>query len=53
MVLNHAEKGVTAVYDRYAYDNEKRIALDAWDRQLTGIIEKKDGSTVVPFVKRG
>jgi len=29
-ILNHAEQGVTAVYDRHSYDREKREALDAW-----------------------
>ena len=29
-ILNHMEPGVTAVCDRYAYDQEKRQALEAW-----------------------
>ena len=29
-VLNHAERGVTAVYDRHSYDAEKRYALERW-----------------------
>jgi integrase len=29
-ILNHAEPGVTAVYDRHSYDAEKRAALAAW-----------------------
>jgi len=29
-VLNHFEPGVTGVYDRYAYDDEKRDALGRW-----------------------
>ena len=39
-VLNHAEKGVTAVYDRHSYDSEKRTALETWARTLTVILEK-------------
>lgn len=31
-VLNHLEPGVTGVYDRYAYDEEKRDALGRWAR---------------------
>jgi integrase len=27
-ILNHVERGVTAVYDRHSYDNEKRQALE-------------------------
>jgi len=44
-ILNHAEKGVTAVYDRHSYDAEKRDALDAWGRRLVDIIEKESPST--------
>jgi integrase len=52
-VLNHVEGGsrATRVYDRYAYDREKRIALEAWARSLAAIIERKDSAgNVVPFV---
>jgi integrase len=37
-ILNHAEPGVTAVYDRHSYDAEKRAALDAWGARLEEII---------------
>ena len=37
-VLNHVEPGVTSIYDRYAYDLEKRQALDAWARRLAEIV---------------
>ena len=37
-ILNHAEQGVTRVYDRYSYDKEKRIALDKWARRLEQIL---------------
>ena len=37
-ILNHAEPGVTAVYDRHSYDNEKRAALEAWARRLTLLV---------------
>jgi hypothetical protein len=33
-VLNHAESGVTAVYDRHSYDAEKKDALDKWATKL-------------------
>ena len=35
-ILNHAERGVTAVYDRYSYDAEKRAALNLWARAPLG-----------------
>ena len=42
-ILNHAEGGMTQIYDRYASDPEKRRALDAWaDR-----IERLCGLNVV------
>ena len=38
-VLNHLETGVTGVYDRYAYDDEKRDALSRWARLVVeGIV---------------
>jgi integrase len=38
-VLNHLEPGVTGVYDRYAYDDEKRDALTRWARLVVeGIV---------------
>ena len=36
-VLNHKDTGVTAVYDRYSYLNEKRIALEEWNKRLNEI----------------
>jgi integrase len=36
-LLNHAERGVTAVYDRYSYDREKMEAALAWARRVEEI----------------
>lgn len=33
-ILNHTDKGVTAVYERYEYADEIREALDRWARQV-------------------
>lgn len=51
-VLNHVDRGarMTAVYDRYSYDLEKRVALETWARRLQAILEAKPGA-VVPFVR--
>lgn len=38
-ILNHAEQGVTAVYDRHSYDAEKRDALERWGRRLAELAE--------------
>jgi len=37
-ILNHAERGATATYDRHSYDHEKRQALDAWGTRLSRIV---------------
>jgi integrase len=37
-VLNHAEQGVTKVYDRHSYDAEKRHALNAWAARVEEIV---------------
>jgi len=39
-ILNHAESGVTAIYDRHSYDNEKMEALDAWAKRIENITDK-------------
>jgi len=41
-ILNHVEPGVTSVYDRYTYDDEKRSALERWAQHLTVAILKGD-----------
>ncbi len=52
-VLNHAERDVTAVYDRHGYDAEKRKALETWARTLTAILaNKRQVANVVP-IERG
>jgi hypothetical protein len=38
-ILNHAEAGITAVYDRHSYDQDKAEALTKWERRLLEIIE--------------
>ena len=46
-VLNHAERGVTSINDRYGYDKEKRSVLNAWARRLQEITEATSKSNVV------
>lgn len=50
-VLNHAEGGVTRIYARYSYLNEKRKALNTWARTLAGIIRPTE-SNVIPLESR-
>ncbi len=37
-LLNHVEKDITRVYDRYSCDREKREALDAWALTFPSIL---------------
>jgi integrase len=46
-ILNHAEPGVTAIYDRHSYDREKKQALEAWARKLDKILKDKPADNVV------
>jgi integrase len=51
-ILNHAEQGVTSIYDRSSYDREKRQALDAWARKLETIVASQtERSRIVAFRK--
>ena len=45
-ILNHIEQGVTAVYDRYSYDKEKRNAMMKWDRRLQAILSGETGKII-------
>ena len=56
-VLNHRTvtfSTVTAIYDRYHYDAEKRAALDRWARVLLGTVAGKRGrqTSVLTFTGR-
>ena len=46
-VLNHTDKEVTATYDLYAYDAEKKKALLKWGRRLQTILNGKKSEKVV------
>jgi integrase len=46
-ILNHVESGITAVYDRHSYDQEKRQALDAWGRKVSSIISGEKDDKVI------
>jgi hypothetical protein len=41
-ILNHAEPGVTKVYDRHSYDAEKRQALNAWGARVMELVTARD-----------
>jgi integrase len=37
-ILNHVEQGITRVYDRHSYNDEKREALEKWADALCSIV---------------
>jgi integrase len=39
-ILNHRDRSVTAVYDRYGQDPEKKVALCAWGRRVEEIVRR-------------
>ena len=50
-VLNHrsvTHSTVTAIYDRYRYDKEKRAALEKWAEVLMEIVDVKPAPTTAP-----
>jgi integrase len=51
-VLNHTYgPRVTAGYNAYAYDRERRLALLKWGRTLAAILESKNATNVVAFAR--
>jgi integrase len=38
-IINHSERGVTQIYDRYSYMDEKREALQKWADRLDEIVK--------------
>ena len=46
-ILNHKDRSVTAVYDRYGQDPEKREALCAWGRRVEEIVRGSGPGVVV------
>lgn len=51
-ILNHKDRSVTAVYDRYAMDQEKTEALAAWGCRVEEIVDGGTPAEVVPFPSR-
>ena len=49
-ILNYVESSVTAIYDRYPYDAEKRHALEAWAAYLEGILSGKPTPWIKPII---
>lgn len=58
LVLNHsvgATMGITSVYNRHQYTEEKRNALDKWARRVAEIVNpppEGDGAKIIQFEQR-
>ena len=50
-VLGHKDGKVGAVYDRYAYFDEKCRALDGWSRELRRILDGAEPAKVIPLYR--
>lgn len=50
-VLNHADREVTAIYDRHRYDEQKRRALDLWGERLARIVSGSESGNVLTLRK--
>ena len=46
-ILNHAEQGVTKVYDRWSADPEKAAAMERWANRLREIISGEPVDNIV------
>jgi integrase len=51
-ILNHLPPQLMRIYDRNAYETEKRAALDRWATCLQTILASADGANVVPSMRR-
>lgn len=52
-LLNHAETGITKIYDRYGADAEKAAAMERWAQKLREIISGRKPDKVVRLQGRG
>ena len=50
-ILNHAEQGVTKVYDRWSADPEKAAAMERWANRIKTIIGGKPEQNVVELAR--
>jgi hypothetical protein len=38
LTIGHSKRGITAVYDQHGFEDERRAALEAWERRLLRIV---------------
>jgi hypothetical protein len=49
-MLGHKKTGVVKISNRHKYDNEKKKALEAWERKLKRITSGKGSGNVIPII---
>jgi hypothetical protein len=49
-VVNHGKEGMTAIYNLYGYDKEKKEALLKWEAELLKIIAGKETVAASPVL---
>ena len=53
-ILNHCKGGVSATYDRYAYEVEDERIMRAVAAKITALVEGREAAgNVVAFTSRG
>lgn len=51
-ILGHAKQGVLGIYNRYKYDKEKQMAMEAWERKIKSIITGEKSNVIQIGKKR-
>jgi integrase len=50
-ILNHADKSITATYDRYSYAKEDQTIMETVANKIIGLVEGRADAKVVPLRK--
>jgi integrase len=51
VILNHSRGDLDAIYNLHDYQDEKQIAMEAWERELNRITKGKELANVIPMMK--
>lgn len=46
LTIGHTKRGIVAVYDQHGFEDERKMALDAWERRLLAIVHNQDPDAV-------
>jgi integrase len=50
LTIGHTKRGIVAVYDQHAFDDERRVALEAWEARLLAIVAGRNPDEVAENV---